>query len=268
MPNFKFHCKLKRGYFGVLLFIIPLAVNAQMFYEDFGNLANGTVITTSNTSLTYVRIGTGGGSITAVNPSFFSGAALQIVGPSSTSLNGIGVASGLEIGDVFQFSLDFRLQNTTGQAVMGVGTGPSFTGNTTFSGAHGLFWLQISAGQLQHRTAGGSWANVSDPLSTGTNYSLSVVVNRSNESVNYGESTLTAGRMDIILNNSVVATGVALTTPTVTPDAFRIYSVTGANITLDNITLTPIPEPSTYAMILGLVALVGVATRRRYQVRA
>jgi hypothetical protein len=229
-----------------------------VFFEDFGNLANTTTITTANTDLTYVRVGTGGGSIAALNPSSFSGASALITGPSNTSLNGIG-ATGFDAEAIYEMSFDFRLSNTTGNMVIGVGDGNSFTGNTTFSTAQGLFWLQIIGGQLQRRT--NSWVDVGDALSANTNYTLRVIANGSASDFNYDSTiTLSAGRMDIYLGSTLIADNVAVTN-SLDSTAFRIYSVSGSTFELDNISISAIPEPSTYAGLFGL-AVLGLAIYR------
>ena len=80
-------------------------------------------------------------------------------------------------------------------------------------------------------------------------------------SLTYGEKTLGAGLMNIYINDVVAAGNVAVTN-SLTADGFRIYSVSGTGVEVDNITLTAIPEPSTYALIFGL-GILGVAFLRR-----
>ena len=239
-----------------LALAIGLAAAAQaqiiVFSEDFDNLANGTTITTSNTSLTYVRVGSQGGSITAQNPSSFgAGASGFITGPSAGSLNGIGVTDGLNLStaEEIAFDLDFRLTSATGIVNMGIGSGTSFTGSAGLNISDGLFWLRLNGLTLQRRITS-AWVDVTT-VSLDANYSLSVLVNTATDT------------MDISLNNILLADDVAVTTPSVTPDAFRIYSVIGSNIELDNITISSIPEPTTYGLMVGGVMLGIVALRRR-----
>lgn len=233
----------------------------DLFNEDFASLTNGTTITTSNTDLTYVRVGTGGGSITAQNPSSFSGASAFITGPSSTSLNGIG-ATGFDAQRIYEMAFDFRLGNTSGNMVFGVGDGSSFTSNNTFSTADGLFWMQVNGGQLQRRQ-GTSWNNVGDALAEATNYSIRIVANGSAESFTYDSNkALSAGKMNVYLNGTNIASEVAVTN-SLSATAFRIYSVSGSNFEVDNITISAVPEPATYAAIVGLLALGLVLVRRR-----
>lgn len=225
-----------------------------VFTESFGNLANGTTISTSNTSLTYVRVGTGGGSIVAASPSTIgSGSSAVITGPSNTSLNGVGVGSGLDFGGAGTVTLafDFKLTDSSGAVVVGLGSGTTFTGNATFNTAQGLFWLQANGTNLERRTSTG-WTNVGGgtTLTVGTTYSLLV------------EANVQSGTMDIYLNGNLIDNDVAVTTSTVTaPDGFRIYSVSGSDIEIDNIALTAVPEPA--AALLGSIGLIGLLRRRR-----
>ncbi|MCD8483288.1 MAG: PEP-CTERM sorting domain-containing protein [Verrucomicrobia bacterium] len=69
--------------------------------------------------------------------------------------------------------------------------------------------------------------------------------------------------MTLTINGIAVATNVALTTAAVNADAFRMYSINGSNVEIDNISLTAIPEPSTYAAIFGALALGFIVLRRR-----
>jgi hypothetical protein len=224
----------------------------EVFSEDFGTITDGTSITTSNTNLTYVRVGNQGGSIESVNPSSFgSGASALISGPTGGSLNGLGVQSGLNFTDVPQiiFSADLRLTHSAGTVVIGLGSGTSFTGNGTFATAQGLFWLQFNGTTFERRTSA-AWETMGS-VTVDTNYTLVVDVNRED------------GTMSVFLNGILFAEDVAVTTSAVNPDAFRIYSITGSNIEVDNITLTAVPEPAAFTAIFGVLAFGFVLIRRR-----
>ena len=238
----------------IALIALATAASTQaatiVFSEDFGSLADATTITTSNTDLTYVRVGTGGGSIVALNPSTVgSGSSAFITGPTNTSLNGIGVGSGLDFGtnNTITLAFDFKLTDTSGDVVWGIGTGTSFTGNGTFSTAQGLGWFQADGTNLQRRQ-GGSWTTMST-LAANTSYSFLATFD------------LGANTMSVSLNNSLIAEDVAVTTADVDPDGFRIYAVSGSDVEVDNIVLTSIPEPT--AALLGSLGLLGLLRRRR-----
>lgn len=237
---------------GALLLPQQLTQASIIFSEDFGDLANGTTITTSNTALTYVRVGTQGGSIQALNPSTVgSGASVLITGPTGGSLNGIGVGNTLDFGgsEFISMQFDFAISNTTGNVVWGLGSGDRFTGNQEFSTNQGLVWFQMNGTTLQRRLSGsGGWSNVATGLLTDTAYRFQTDIDT------------VAGTMDVLLNGVVVASGVNVTTSSIIPDAFRIYVVSGQNVQVDNILLLT-PEPSKALLFaLGLLALMG---RRR-----
>ena len=86
---------LKQAFFCISIKLCLLApVLGQVFSENFGTLSNSTALTTSNTNFSYIRTGSGGGGITALNSSnISSGASMFLDGPSSGSLNGVGNSS-------------------------------------------------------------------------------------------------------------------------------------------------------------------------------
>lgn len=248
------------------LALVPLCQGALVFQEDFGSLADSTGISTSNTELTYVRIGSGGGVIDARSPSSFgSGASVVITqATSSTSLNGIGVQSTLPSSEIYTMTLDFRLLNLNGNVVFGIGSGTSFTGNSAFNTSQGLFWLQSDKGNFERRTS--SWLDVAGgtTLSVGTNYQLHVVANGSAAPLSYGSNSVAAGKMDIYLNGNLIDDDVDVTT-SLAADGFRIYQISQGDVEVDNISIynsaQPIPEPA--VALLGGLGVLGLLRRRR-----
>lgn len=249
---------------------------AVLFSEDFGNIANGTAITTSNTSFTYARISTGADPLlAALNPGSFSGASAQLRA-TNTSLTGLGVTSGtytaFDVG-----TLEFSLRTASSFSGMaaqtnffiGVGTGANtFTNNSTFSGNDLTAALQINgSGQLQTRDSSNAWVNVGSALSTSTNYEFRFVFNGSGSPVSYEGYTVAAGRADIFINGSLFGDDVSIR-DAVSVSAFRFYSVSTPNpasFELDNVKLynSAIPEPSTYVMLIGGLAAAALVIRRR-----
>jgi len=259
---------------GVLMAFGPLVTTdsasaALVFSETFDGLTNGEDLTGSNTGLTYIRIGSGGGVIDALAPGSFGTGSSAIVtqNSSSGSLNGIGVADTLPTSDVYELSLDFRLTNLSGDMILGVGSGNAFTGANTFSTSEGLFWLQSDSGNFERRTSSG-WSNVGGgtTLALDTNYSLRVLANGSASPVSYTGGTIGAGLMDIYLDGTLLDDDVPVTTSGLQADGFRMYQINLGNFEVDNIALynsIAVPEPSSLALGgLGLVAGCSLVARR------
>lgn len=240
---------------------------ALVFSEDFGTLANGTTLTTSNTAFTYVRTSTGTGAEdpSAINPSNVATGASGYLESPSGSLTGVGVQNTLPTSSVYTFSVGFRFSDVTaGDIVFGLGSGTAFTGNGTFTTSQGLFWLQSDAGNFERRTSDWNDVGTGITFANATNYSLHVVANGSASAVNYGSETLAAGTMDIYLNGTLVDDGVAVTN-SLSADGFRAYSINGTGVEIDNVSLwnsaEAIPEPT--AALLGSFGLLGLLRRRR-----
>jgi hypothetical protein len=242
--------------------------SATLFAENFGNLAPGTAITPTNTSLTYARVGTGAGAyLNAKNPGAFSGASALVLA-TSTSLTGIGVTNGtyglFDVGTL-SFSLHTPASFSTGNDLsFFVGTGTTFSGNSAFSGNDLTAGLTISAGQLQTRNSLNVWENVGAPLSPDSSYELSLVFNGSASAVSYGSQLLGAGKADVWLNGVLWGDDVSIRNA-VSVSAFRLYcqgSASGTPYEIDNIgltdTLPSVPEPS----VLSLAAAGALLGRR------
>ena len=262
--------KLKSTSLAIMAFSAIAAVSSQgalVFTEDFGSFADGTTITTTNTDFTYVRTGTGSVAPSAINPSNLATGASGFVAATGGSLTGVGVGNTLPTSSVYTFSIDFQFTNVSaGDIVFGVGAGTSFTGNSTFTTAHGLFWLQSDNGNFERRTSSG-WSDVGTGVtfSNATNYSLHVVANGSAAAVTYGAETLAAGTMDIWLGGVKIDDGVAVTS-SLAATGFRVYSVSGTGVEIDNVQLWDsavaiIPEPS--AALIGGLGLLALLRRRR-----
>jgi hypothetical protein len=123
-----------------LLFVVVPHTQAQtlLFEEYFDTLTPGSAITTDNTAFDYVRIGTGGGSITAEEAN--GEVHMRLGGTSSGSLNGAGITGGTDPGDeslggaeVVTLNFRMRMENTDGTIFIGMGEGTMFTGNVTFN---------------------------------------------------------------------------------------------------------------------------------------
>jgi hypothetical protein len=244
-----------------------------VFTEDFEGLADGTDISTSNTDLTYVRIGSGGGVIDALNPGSFGTAASAIItqGSSSGSLNGIGVQSTLPSSNVYTLAFDLRLTDLSGDVVIGVGAGTAFTGNSTFSASQGLFWLQSDSGNFERRTSS-AWVDVGGgtTLALDTNYAMRIVANGSSSPLTYPGGSLAANTMDIYLDGSLIDDDAPVTTSGLSANGFRMYQVALGNFEVDNIQLytAAVPEPSTFGLAAAGVAIAGFGAWKRRRASA
>ncbi len=231
---------------------VPLV--AQEFSENFDGILNEDNITTTNTDLTYVRVGTQGGSITSLNPGNFTDASAVIIGPTGGSLNGFGVGSELTPSEAYSFSMDIKVTNDSGNIVIGVGAGNRFTGNSAFATTQGLFWLRLHDGELQRRQ-GTSWVNTGYEYSVGDEFTLYIAANGSSTDAvldyNGAGNDLNPGRMDIWINGTLVDEDVPVTNTGLESTGFRVYSVNESNAEFDNIELfdlAPSPfSPSVFA---------------------
>jgi hypothetical protein len=251
----------------VALSAVPASATL-VFTEDFEGLTNGTDISTSNSDLTYVRIGSGGGVIDALNPGSFGTGASAIItqNTSNASLNGIGVGSTLPSSNVYTLAFDLRLTNLTGDVVIGVGAGTTFTGNNTFQASQGLFWLQSDSGNFERR-AGSDWVNVGGgtTLALNTNYAMRIVANGSSSPLTYPGGSLAGNTMDIYLNGALIDNDAPVTTNGLSANGFRMYQVSLGNFEVDNIQLytAAVPEPSTLGLAAAGVALAGLGAWNR-----
>ena len=182
-----------------ILVVRTAHAQAPVFQEDFGTLADGIAITTSNTGFTYVRIGTGGGLIEAQNPSsVFEGtvsnsASILLGGTSSGSLNGIGRGDDLPASDVTTLSFALKLTENAadGNVFVGMGTGSMFTGNGTFVTSQLLWGIQSNNGALESRTTG--WNSVGFTLTEGSTYLVHIIANGSESPETYTSGSVAAG---------------------------------------------------------------------------
>jgi len=235
--------------------------------EDFSGTGAGNAITaynttaSPNTSLTYARVSGGtGSSLTAIDSEKL-GTAASLVSTSASSLTGLG-CSGIDSFSAGKLSFDFNIVSS-GTLFFALGDGSTFTSNSTFTGSHLSLGLQVSGSNLQNRSSGGAWSNLST-ISLDTKYSLTMVFNNSGEEISYdGGNLLADGMADIWLGGVLIST-VTLTSA-MDATAFRIYTTSGsaeiANVQL--YTYTPIPEPSTWLLLGAGVAFAVVVRRKR-----
>ena len=243
----------KFGIFILLVVILAtpiVAYAANVFSEDFDSLSPGNNITTSNTNFDYVRIGSGGGSITAEQAT--SGELhMRIGGSTSTSLNGVGIQSTLGNLNLLTMNFRLKLEDTNGDLFVGAGTGATFTGNKIFNTADLMFGIRSNNGVLQYRTSG--WNDVGITLSPNVNYEFHIVANRSGSTVTYGSNSVADGTMDLFIDNVLVSDDIPIT-DNQNAAGFRIYQISGGHYArIDSITLddTALPPSSPTAIALS-----------------
>ncbi len=264
--------------YSAAMFLLLTVVTAEagiIFQETGGSLGNGTAITSSNTSFTYVRSGTGG-SIFAVNPGSFTGTSFDLGGSPGTSLTGVGWSSGF--GNPLLNTVSFQLTSsnlTAGDLFFGIGSGDTFTQNSTFTTSHLSYAFQSDNGVLQRRTSS-TWSDVGLSLTNSTAYEFRILSNRSGIAQSYTGGLLANNAIDLYVNETLIGDDLAFTSTSVAADAFRIYQVNGgARFELDNISLSntldvaAVPEPSSIVAIsaAGLCALLH-RKRRKHQTTA
>lgn len=250
----------------IALILVPIsgASAGVVFSENFGSIADGDDITTSNTNFDYRRIGSGGGQIAAISPGSFGGSSMNLGGSTSGSLNGVGLSSGLGNLNEVAFEFDFRTGDPTlGDLVVTTGAGSSFSGNGTFNTSQLFFGIQSNNGVLQYRTS--SWQDAGLTLAANTDYSVDIFANNSGASRDHLFGSVANGTMDIVINGVVIADDVSFAN-NVAADGLRFYQVTGGqSFEIDNIRVSDtiaVPEPSSMFLIAGLGA-VGLVRRRR-----
>jgi hypothetical protein len=264
----------------VIVFTLTLAwvpvYAANIFTETFDTLTAGTAIATTNTAFDYVRIGSGGGSITAEEAT--SGELhMRLGGSSSTSLNGVGRQSDLGGATVTTLNFRVKLEDTLGDFFIGMGTGDMFTGNSTFATTQLMWGIQFNNGVVEYRT--GSWNSTGQTLTADTNYEFHIVANRSGSTVTYGPNSVANGTMDLFIDGTLVGDDLAIANNQ-NAAGFRIYQINGSSyarfdsITIDNTALSPFtPTAVTFSglnaaspfavLAVGLLAATGLVVLRK-----
>ena len=208
-----------------------------IFSENFGSLANNTVITNANTAFSYVRVGTGTvvsipNQVIALTPSNFTGSSM-ILSAATTSISTVD-KTGLTAFSSGTFTFSFRTPASLTGAVLlsAVGTGASFGSASGFTGAQLSAAFQVSGTNLQIRN-NGAWTTVQS-VSPSTSYSICIVFNNTAGSLSYGSSsTLPLNKCHVWINGTYV-NEYATATAGLSASAFRIYTTTGT-FEVDNV---------------------------------
>ncbi|MFL9483585.1 beta strand repeat-containing protein [Chitinophagaceae bacterium LWZ2-11] len=222
-------------------------------YLDFGNPTDGVTATTSNTGFGGVRIGSGGGGFTLKNPGqeIGSGGELQGTAPTGSSVNSVGVISGINSG-LFTISFEVYFSGgTSGSWYFFAGNGSSFSAaqSSTFTGADvftGLQWQFGTSNTISTSNRnGGNWNTTGitgTPFAQNTAYTVTIVGNNTATASAYGNGqNVAANTYDLWINGTLVGDNLAkaLLSSGTNINAFRFYGISStgnvATIALDNI---------------------------------
>lgn len=239
------------------LLSLPTSASAATWAYDFGT-TTGTWTTGTSISFlpsapsgtSYVRVGTGGGSVAMENPgsaSLGTGSELVLIAPTTTSVNKFSVFD--YAGSNF-YSLSFStiISGNSGVFTFFTGNGASFSNANAFTGAESAASLRFGLGSS---TISGSFRNTSTwtalsslPLSKDSVMDFAVYGNNDASSTTYyrGGTTysLPAGTWDLWLGNTLSGTNLnKAQLPSGVVDSFMVYgeSSTGnaGTLRLDNI---------------------------------
>lgn len=278
----------------LLLLIAPLAAQTTLLNDTF---SDGSITDQNlSSSAQWLNSSTSGVTLSSNTLAVTAGRhALAYFTP-------VGSTQALGVGDSLSVSLDITF-STVGNASGGFRVGlfdsngatrPSANGdNTSFTGYNGYIFtaslaspdsssgvsnsltlreratgvsgalLSTTAGGL-YTTAGSGGGPTGQTLATGVTYNLNYTISRTDSTTLSHTFFLTGGSL-VGFNNTFSDTSASTTEF----DAFAILSTStnGSTFALDNVLITytaaAIPEPSTYAMILGGVSLLGLIYQRR-----
>lgn len=137
-------------------------------------------------------------------------------------------------------------------------------------------------GQFQYSVNGGAWTTVQQGLLTGQTYNVTVEPSGAGSSYDasiagqqaFGQQSSGFGTGGVVTSSFTLGAGSAITFNAGDQVQIRFLgawdfgtvALPAPNWQITDVTIngvTAIPEPSTYAAILGVVALIGVAVRRR-----
>lgn len=262
-----------------------LTVNAQVFFEDFGALADGTAVGNSTTAFT--------GTALLFSPSRLAittdgnagdGSSLLMQGSSSNTNTGLAAISkkGLTLINIGTLSFSLYTPATRGThglffyAAMGNGTQSYYSPSSTAFSSFGLYVglrLNFDTGKLETYYSN-TWHDLGvNALDPSTLYQFSIVFNGTGSAENYGDYAVAGGTADLWLNGSLVADDFGINDiDGVSAIVFKSQGKSGDDliVELDNIALydsaiapTAVPEPATYAALAGVLVLGFAAYRRR-----
>jgi hypothetical protein len=220
------------GTYNYLTTSAPTANATTLFDSHLQNFGTGTGSHTTGTSTvflpnptlagtTFVRVGTGGGSINLENPGLCnigSTTELRAAASSSTSVNKFTPFRNYSAGQTFFTRFKLLLGNASG-GVTGTngnwtfyqGDGAMYDNNNDFAGADvftGLRWTFASSAITTEYRNGGSWSAVlGTPFAQAQVYLVEIVGNNSASTVNYtygSAQSVAANTFDLFVNGTLV----------------------------------------------------------------
>lgn len=277
-----------------LLALGVVPVHAVMISDDFTNATLGTANVTGASTFTGDHAGGGwlagwraASSNTTVSASvlnttpvnsggnYFSGTILTAAN-STTDRGGIGRSydfSGNSLATTpFQVSFDFRVGSKSSNLnydIFDTNTrSPNITSNISWQLeiVNGLWYVRNGATDTQIMNGATAFA-----FTVGTTYSISVGVDiasgKWSYSINDGSTTVSGSALGF----RGTSTGYTSTDGTtggrwlevIASEASDVTSASSTTFSLDNVMISTIPEPSTYALLFGAATLGAVCIRRR-----
>jgi len=279
---------------------------AQIFSENFGNLAPGTAISTGNTGFTLVRTLGEPSLVEAISSTVGTGSSLRIVSTVSNlsgSYVGVGVDD-LAGGDVATLSFTVKSANWRTNHGLIIALGGSSTangfydasGNMSGSSPGTIYNESLFAVRLMGNSNAGSNPNsaalqlagssawevpASDSpganvIANGVAVNFHFVINGGSSSLSVDDVVIDAGKVAVWLDGQYLASYDVPGNADAT--SLRIFAhgrggshTTTLDVEIDDLRIwngavafgSQIPEPSSFAAVLGLGALAGVAFRRR-----
>ena len=252
-----------------ILLLLPTSAAAATWTYDFGTTTGTWNTGTSSSFLpsppsgtSFVRVGTGGGSVALENPgstSLGTGSELVLTAPTATSVNKFSVFD-YTGSNYYSLSFSTIISGNSGVFTFFTGNGASFSNANTFTGTESAASLRFGLGAS---TISGSYRNVSTwtalsslSVSKDSVMDFAIYGNNDASSTTYfrGGTTysLPAGTWDLWLGNTLSGTNLnkaQLTTGVV--DSFMVYgeSSTGnaGTLRLDKIVYgneLPVAPPS------------------------
>ncbi len=228
-----------------------------------------------------VRVGAGGGQFALENPgsaSLGSGSELVITAPTGTSVNKFSIYDYDDATPAFQLSFSLEASGNSGDWILTVGDGASYSDNNPFNSNQTFFGLRlVGSDQSIDYRLGGNWVDLPTVTNytSGAVYAIELFGNNSETAITYergGTYSLAAGTTDLWIGGTRVETGLGKSN-LAAGSAIDSFLFQGASspenagvLRLDNLTYGPLAVPEPSAAVLAALA-AGLLGGRRKRVR-